>query len=183
MINGILKLFKNDIRKDEALRLYTQIVKQARIPEFYNTLGVPDSPTGRFDMVALHSFLVIRRLRDETVASDLVQALSDTMFTDMDSNLREMGVGDLSVGKSVKALASHYFGLTLAYESGLEGNDDELRLALYRNLYAAAEPTPVQVDYIIDYIRRSDENLMREPISNFETGRIKFAPLSKLPLK
>lgn len=181
MIGILRKLFTNSATKDSALRLYIQIVKQARRPVFYHSLGVPDTPAGRFDLVALHGFLVIQRLRNETTVLSLVQALSDTMFADMDSNLREMGVGDLSIGKHVKMLASHYLGLALAYESGLRGTDDDLRSALRRNLYAAVDPTPVQIDIIVDYIRSSSANLTQEPLSHFNAGTIQFAPLPRLP--
>ena len=73
-------------------------------------------------------------------------------------------------------LASHYLGLALAYESGLRGNDDDLRRALRRNLYATVEPTPAQIDIIVDYIRSSSANLTQEPLSYFNAGTIKFAP-------
>ena len=40
------------------------IVAQARSPSFYRGYGVPDTVSGRFDMIVLHLVLVLRRLRD-----------------------------------------------------------------------------------------------------------------------
>lgn len=86
-------------------RLYRTIVEQARNPEFYQQWEVPDTPDGRFDMIALHAILVLRRMRDDATAANTAQALFDRMFVDFDESLREMGVGDLRVGKQVKAMA------------------------------------------------------------------------------
>lgn len=176
---AILKNFFTDSGvQDAALILYGQIVEQARVPEFYHSLGVPDSPTGRFDMLALHGFLVLHRLRHDEESGPLAQALSDTMFADMDRNLREMGVGDLSVGKHMKKLASHYFGRVVAYEVGLEGTDEQLGDALRRNLYATVEAAPTQVNAMIGYVRTAAASLQGQPFSAFNGGIIEFAPFS-----
>ncbi|WP_374466727.1 ubiquinol-cytochrome C chaperone family protein, partial [Ferrovibrio sp.] len=93
------------------MALYRAIVAQSRQAGFYREHGVPDSLDGRFDMIVLHSFLVMRRLRRIGAAAEpLSQQLFDLMFADMDSNLREIGVGDLSVGKKVKAMAQAFYG-------------------------------------------------------------------------
>src|SRR4051812_22915736 len=79
--------------------IYGMIVAQAREPVFYRTLGVPDTVEGRFDMVLLHLWLVLRRLRESEGGVALSQALFDHFCADMDANLRELGVGDLTVPK------------------------------------------------------------------------------------
>ncbi len=178
MIAILRKFFTDSDVQDAALTLYGQIVEQARVPEFYHSLGVPDSPTGRFDMIALHGFLVLHRLRSDQESGALAQALSDTMFADMDRNLREMGVGDLSVGKHMKRLASHYFGRVVAYETGLGGTDDQLGDALRRNLYATAEAAPTQVAGMISYVRAAAASLQDQPYSAFNGGTVEFSPVS-----
>src|SRR2546430_14212465 len=77
--------------------IYGMIVAQAREPLFYRAMGVPDTVNGRFDMVLLHLWMVLRRLRPVEGGSGLSQALFDHFFADMDDNLREIGVGDLTV--------------------------------------------------------------------------------------
>src|SRR5262249_10301984 len=76
--------------------IYGMIVAQARLPIFYERFRVPDTVNGRFDMVLLHLWLVLRRLRTADGGAALSQALFDHFCSDMDDNLREMGVGDLS---------------------------------------------------------------------------------------
>jgi len=128
-------------RRDRALSgqanaLYAALVAQARQPEFYADLGVPDTVDGRFDMIMLHLSLLLRRLRDD--GEGLAQAVLDTTFDDMDRNLREMGAGDLGVGRRVKAMARAYFGRFEAYDGALEAGDaDALADALARNVKPA----------------------------------------------
>ena len=91
--------------------LYTSAVAAARSPFFYTA----DTLDGRFDLVGLHVFLLIDRLRrDPPPGPELAQAVFDAMFADMDVNLREMGVGDLSVGKKVRAMWEAFHGRAAA---------------------------------------------------------------------
>jgi cytochrome b pre-mRNA-processing protein 3 len=108
--------------------IYGALVAQARDPWFYGELGVPDTVEGRFEMIALHGFIVLNRLKLEKrdgspLAEQLGQAIFDLMFADMDRNLREMGVGDLGIAKRVKALIKGFYGRIKAYEEGLSGVD------------------------------------------------------------
>jgi cytochrome b pre-mRNA-processing protein 3 len=113
---------------DAARALYERAVAQARQPGFYTALGVPDSLDGRFDLVAVHVFLLLYRLkRERAAAAPLAQCLFDVMFDDMDESLRELGVGDLGVGWRVKAMAKALYGRLAAYEAGLAGDDRSWR--------------------------------------------------------
>ena len=117
--------------------MYQLIVQQARDPKFYRDFSVPDTVDGRFEMISLHVFLVLRRLRRSSEgASKLSQALFDYMFEDMDLSLREMGAGDLGVGKRVKIMSENFMGRLIKYSQSLENNNASLLAkALSRNLY------------------------------------------------
>jgi cytochrome b pre-mRNA-processing protein 3 len=170
--------FFKDSPVDEAARdLYVTIVRQGRQPGFYTACGVPDSPDGRFDMIALHAYLVLRRLkREQGKTAALAQALFDLMFADMDHNLREMGVGDLSVGRRVKALAQAFYGRVAAYDEGLDGDDATLKAALRRNIYRHTQPSEAQVSMVADYLRRADRDLATQDVSRLTAGQISFGP-------
>ena len=117
-----MKLFRSEAAEASASLLYEAIVGQARRPEFYRGLGVPDTIQGRFEMIALHAFLVLRQLRaDGPGAARLAQALFDLMFADFDRSFRELGAGDLGVGRRVKTLAKAFYGRLVAYGAGLDG--------------------------------------------------------------
>jgi cytochrome b pre-mRNA-processing protein 3 len=151
---------RNWLRPDPVRRraeeLYAAVVAQARRPEFYARLGVPDSLDGRFELIALHMFLALRRLKAEGEAAS-GQALVDRFVQDMDASLREMGAGDLGVGRRVKAMAQGLYGRIAAYEEGLAQPDDQLEAALRRNLYGTApEPGPAEavLRVVAAYVRQ-----------------------------
>jgi cytochrome b pre-mRNA-processing protein 3 len=119
------RLFRRD-RRGEAIAssLYGAIVAQARKPALYAGLGVPDSVSGRFEMVLLHTILVTRRLASAgEAARQAGQGVFDRFCQDMDHSLREMGVGDLSVPKKMRKVGEAYFGRAAAYEPGLAAGD------------------------------------------------------------
>ena len=98
-------LFRKRRLRAPAGQVYGALVAQARDPWFYRRLGVPDTVEGRFEMVALHCFLVLNRLKmahrdGQPLAQQLGQAVFDMMFADMDRNLREMGIGDLGIAET-----------------------------------------------------------------------------------
>jgi len=123
-------------------RLYGAAVAAAREPVLYQAFGVADTLDGRFDLVCLHTFLVVRRLQREAEPGPaLAQAVFDAMFSDMDISLREMGVGDLSVGRRVRAMWEAFNGRALAYEAALTAGDPaSLESALVRNVWRGTPP-------------------------------------------
>ena len=119
-----------------ARRLFDAVMSEARRPEYYMTGGVADTVDGRFDLVVLHLFLVMRRLKSEGAEGrDLGQRLFDIAFANFDEALREMGVGDLSVPKKVRKMAEAFYGRVDAYQKAFDGGDAALDEALRRNLY------------------------------------------------
>ncbi len=116
-------------------QLYGLAVSAAREPFYYERLGVPDTLDGRFDMVCLFAFLAIRRTRRiEPGGVEIAQAIFDAMFSDMDINLREMGVGDLSVPKRVRAMWEGFHGRASVYEPAMT-EPAALATALARNVW------------------------------------------------
>lgn len=164
VIRSIAGMFRRDPHAEPAARLYDLAVRRAREPVFYAALAVPDTPDGRFEMIALHVHLVCRRLIAEGDAGGaLAQTLFDRMFADMDRNLREMGVGDLAVGKRIKRMAQDYFGRAGAVEAGLQDTGDSLGEALRRNVYSAAAATDEQVGTLAGYVLAASTTLQERP--------------------
>lgn len=169
------RLWSRDSHKAAALGLYDQVVGQARRPEFYAHCGVPDSLDGRFELILLHCFLVLNRLNDDRQrTSGLAQKLFDTMFQNMDLNLREMGVGDLGVGKRIKVMVLAFYGRVSAYEAAIEEGEVALVAALRRNLYGTAEPEPRQVETVARYIASEVAGLGRQELADLMAGKVSF---------
>ena len=114
--------------------IYGMIVTQAREPSFYRDLGVPDTVNGRFDLLVLHLWMVLRRLKSLEGGADLSQVLFDRFCDDMDANLREMGVGDLTVPKRMQAFGEAFYGRAAAYDRALASGREPFAQALCRNI-------------------------------------------------
>lgn len=172
-------LFRKRRWQKPAEGLYLSLVAQSRREQFYLAGGVPDTVDGRFDMICLHTFLVLRRLRAEEApdTAELAQATFDLMFQDMDRNLREMGVGDLSVGKHIKGMAKALYGRIAAYEEGLLAEDPALLdAALRRNLFRGTEPDAAQVDAMAAYVCRQADGLAQQATADLLAGKVSFLP-------
>ncbi len=114
--------------------IYGMIVTQAREPVFYLELDVPDSVNGRFDMLLLHLWIVLQRFKSADGGTELSQALFDHFCIDMDDNLREMGVGDLTVPKRMQAFGEAFYGRSAAYDRALTKGSEALAQALCKNI-------------------------------------------------
>ena len=170
-------LFRRRSRPQAAHTLYLLLLEQARRPEFYERAGVPDSLDGRFDMIALHGFLLMHRLKAVGgTAGDLAQAVYDIMFADLDRSLREMGVGDLGVPKQIKRMVRAFHGRVAAYDSALDGDADELSEALRRNLFGTVSPEREHVALMAAYLRREAAALAAMSTEELLAGRLAFGP-------
>lgn len=131
--------------------IYGMIVAQAREPAFYVAYNVPDTVNGRLDLLILHLWLVLRRLRRDAGGAELSQALFDRFCADMDANLREMGVGDLTVPKRMQAFGEAFYGRSTAYDLASDSGVDELAKALSRNVLDGEFPDSARrlADYAV----------------------------------
>jgi cytochrome b pre-mRNA-processing protein 3 len=144
----ILAAFRRAFYSRNIDALYGMIVAQARSPAFYVDYQVPDTVYGRFEMIVLHLVLFLRRFAPEAgsrpaadtgAARKLGQGLFDAFCSDLDDNLREMGVGDLTVPKEMRRFGEAFYGRQRAYGAALDAADTaELENALARNIFGVA---------------------------------------------
>ena len=174
----ILKRYRE--RKESARvagLLYKEAVDQARKPYFYAHLGVPDSLDGRFELIALHLFMLLNRLKGEGEEADLLaKDLYDAFFADMDRCLREMGAGDLGVGHKVQRMAEGFFGRLNAYDAacGPEAQE-ELSEVLRRNLFGTLEEVETNwLTTMADYVSQGNTFLSQVPVSQLLQGEVSF---------
>ena len=123
--------------------LYDLAVRQARQPAFYTALGVADRIDARFELYTLHVLILILRLRDEgEQGAEVAQGLFNVYVSALDHALRELGVGDISVGKKMRKLGEALYGRMTAYEGPLrDGDRDVLSTALARNVFESDDAT------------------------------------------
>lgn len=173
---AFLGIFRRRPFERAGFTLYAGAVAAARDPWFYTALGVPDTLDGRFDLVGLHTALLIHRLQGPAPGPDLAQAVFDGMFSDMDHNLREIGVGDMSVGKRVRAMWEAFHGRAQAYAAALEaGDEDILAAALARNVWRGATVDD-RARALAGYAFRQYRALQAQELGELAQGRVHFDP-------
>jgi cytochrome b pre-mRNA-processing protein 3 len=169
----IFKRLFGQRKPDPSEALYAAIVAAARQEKFYAEWQVPDTLDGRFDLMVLHMFLTLDRLRHFGAESEVLrQALTDRFFAAMDAALREVGVGDISVGKKVRKMAEAFFGRVAAYTAGMEKSEAELSDALKRNIYA-----DVDGRHAIDLARwvlQAKAILAKQELNDIAQGHVRF---------
>jgi cytochrome b pre-mRNA-processing protein 3 len=178
-------LFKPNPERIAAELAYRRIVEQARQPGFFLHDGVPDTIDGRFELICLHAFLYLHRLKGEPPRSARHgRRFFTAMLADFDRSLREIGTGDLSVGREVKRMAEAFYGRFAAYEEGLAADDAVLRPALARNLFGTALPNPEQLAAMAGYVREQAITLSRQDAGALLAGDIAFGdpPVPAEPL-
>ena len=173
---GLLSAFRRSSHERAGFTLYGAAVATARAPFFYADLGVRDSVEGRLDLIHLHAALLVRRLRRDADKRGpaLAQADFDAMFSDMDVNLREMGVSDLVVGKRVRGLWEAFHGRAIAYEAALDAADpNAMATALARNVWREDEPGP-SATCLARIAFAQAENLQAQGFAQLVAGEARF---------
>src|SRR5690242_9291943 len=173
-------LFRRDARPDTISTLYGTIVAQARLPCFYREYGVGDTVNSRFDLIVLHMALVLDRIAAEPALRGLGQRLFDHFWRDMDHNLREMGVGDLKVPKTMRELGEAFYGRAGVYRAALAAADDgALAQALSRNIYAGVGTDGAR--RLAAYTRLAANRLAGQAAERLAEGIVRFPDPVAIP--
>lgn len=171
--------------------LYGAIVAAGRDAGLYRDANVPDTPLGRFEMLALHVVLVVRRLRiekDEAMA-DLAQDLTDRFFTDVDHAQRELGIGDLGMRRRMKTMGKMYYGRLEAYGDALDkGDGAALAAALRRNALAGsmdadAEPLAIYAATAAQTLDRTEAASLRDGTFRFPSAATVLAAIPETKIQ
>jgi cytochrome b pre-mRNA-processing protein 3 len=163
-------LGKSAARKQVVRSLYAATVARAREPMFFTKFGVPDTIDGRFDLLTLHAWLVLEKLRDAKLA-ELSQSFMDTVFVGFDEGLRDMGAGDMGMGRRMKKLADAFYGRLSSYENSADPT--AMSEALQRNLYRG-QGDVASADAVTQYIQNARTHVGQ---SDVVTGNVDFGAL------
>ncbi|MBY0355456.1 MAG: hypothetical protein K2Q12_06960 [Rickettsiales bacterium] len=180
MLNQLTRLFFPSAERQRAHLIYVALVEQSRNPFFYTTRQVPDTLDGRFELILLHMYLVLHRLKAahggqfDAKESGFERELIEVFVEDMDRSLREIGVGDLGVGRRVKVMANAFYGRLQSYETARQADAAVLQDSLARNLYGTTQATPDTLAAMEDYVQTSVTELAAQPLATIQEGRITF---------
>ena len=158
---GLLDRLLRRRDRTAAMPLYEAVVARAREPHWYLDGQVPDTLDGRFDMVAAVLCTVLLRLERDPDGAPLSAAVTERFIDDMDAQVRQIGFGDMVVGKHVGRMMGMLGGRLGAYRDGLAGGD--MDAALVRNLYRGEAPDPAAVAHVREGLAALHGRL--EPVS------------------
>ena len=167
MLNALRR--RAETRKASDMLLAGTIAR-ARLPVFYETLGVPDTIDGRFDLLVFHAWLVLDRLEQQG-ANALSQSLVDGLFVQFDEALREQGAGDMGMGRRMTKMADAFFGRLKAYRAATD--QETLAEAVVRNLYRGDAGKVEQATALAIYAASVRERLSQ---ADLNTGAPDFGP-------
>ncbi len=172
------RLFRSNPARIAGRKLYEAVTLQARQPAFYAELSAPDTTEGRFELYNLHVVLLLDRLKGlGGQAGETAQALFDTYVSSLDDALREMGVGDISVGKKMRKLGEAIYGRVKNFNAALTSAPDAeaLEAMMIRTVYAGRDNP--HASELADYVRRAVAALAAEPIETLLEGRPVWPPI------
>ncbi len=173
------RLFRPKPAQIAGASLYAACVEQARSPALYAEFGTPDTVEGRFEIYTLHVVLLLDRLvRHGPKAAEVSQGLFDTYVRSLDDALREMGVGDLSVGKKMRRLGEAFYGRVKNYEAAFAALPEagELDALLARTVYAGVEAPPVES--LRGYVTTQRAALAGQDLAPILEGRVAWSPIA-----
>jgi cytochrome b pre-mRNA-processing protein 3 len=176
MFESIKDMLAPSDMQSQVARTYITLVEQARKPFFYQHMGVPDTIDGRFELITLHMFLMLYRLKqeeDRAQYEEFNRILIEYLFDDMDQSLREMGVGDTGVGKRIKQMANALYGRLSHYEKGIEG-EENLREVLTRNVYGTTTVNQDRLSQLEIYLQTNLVLLKQQDAAAILSGEITF---------
>lgn len=159
-------------RKDRgtAPALYEAVVARGRAPHWYAEGGVPDTIDGRFDMIAAVLAFVLLRLEREPAAIAPSTQLAECFIDDMDSQLREIGIGDVVVGKHMGRMMGMLGGRLGAYRAGLEAGS--IREAVIRNVYRGTAPEAAALAHVEAGLLALRDALADTPVEKILAGQL-----------
>lgn len=164
-------------------RLHSEIVGAVRQRDFYLAYAVPDTFEGRFELLALHAGLVLRRFNAaEAPGPAVAQDLVDTVFGHLDADLRQAGVGDITVPKRMKKLCEAFLGRSAAYDTALRAGPDAIETAVVRNIYAGRDETGA-APRMARYTAAIRESLDATPLETCLAGPLPFPDPSSITLQ
>ena len=171
---------KNILNKSKTI--YNLIIKQSRLKKFYTNLGVPDTVDGRFELIILHFFIIDNALDKKAKENEeIYKEILEIMYKDFDMSLREMGVGDLSVGKKIYHMTEAFSGRVFAYRKFKENiNKEKMKETIRKNIYGTLkEVDSTFINYMLLYIQDSLKFINNSSLNNISENNSIFLDLNR----
>lgn len=170
----ITRFFAGNSGRDALRPLYLAVVAEGRQPAWYRDCRVPDTIDGRFDVIAALFAILLLRLEAEPASRPLnrqMVLLTETFIDDMDGSLRQVGIGDLMVGKQVGNMMSALGGRLTAFRAAF-GERGALESVVRRNLFREAPPSGRAVEAAAERLRDFRRRVGSTPLDALLGGEV-----------
>lgn len=163
-------------RREAAEKIYDAIVAQSRNPVFYVRCGVPDTLSGRFDMLVIHMFIVMHNLRmGDNEGKLLGKEIIEAFVREMDSMVRDLGIANIYVAQEVRKIADLFYKQLIIYTTAVENrNKRSLSEAIWKSFQSGDDTANVAADVIADYVFHALENMREMPLNLLLQGNLEF---------
>ena len=174
-LNPLKRFLRRSKAADDSAILYGAIVAQARLPAVYRGLEVPDTLEGRFVLLGLHLFAILNRLRAGGAESrDLAQSLMDRFTNDMETVLREQGVSDLKIPKTMRRLAGANLAQLQAYQEALGQGRQALAAEVATALPMADDEARIVAGRLAAYVEAMVTSMETVSLASLREGEVAF---------
>jgi cytochrome b pre-mRNA-processing protein 3 len=151
--------------------VFDAITARAREPHWYVEGKLPDTLDGRFAVLATLTALVMVRLEADGAAGDAVSvALTERFIQVMESEHRELGLGDPTLGKTVRKLVGKLARRTELWRS-VDRGSPEWTEATRESLYKDDVP-PEAIQHSGDALKRISGRLAELRLDDIQQGKI-----------
>ena len=176
--------FKKNKTKQISLLIYKKLVSYSRNKIFYTYLKVPDTLDGRFDLIIFHLYFIhIALFKKGVLEQQVYDEVLSIMYKDFDSNLREIGVGDLSVGKKIYHMSEAVAGRIIAYNNS-KNSKEKIQDAILRNIYSSKKIFDKKIiSIMVDYFLINIKNIKSKKLVEIKENSDIFFDLEKIIIK
>jgi len=127
---------------EDAGRIYSKLMGQARQAGFYGDGKAPDNYDGRIDVLTLHIAAVLEALSHHGEQGErLSQAIFDVMRDDFEIAMREEGLSDTGIKRRIKPMMQLFYTRVKSYAGAFKSEDAraQLKVAFETGLLVEAE--------------------------------------------
>lgn len=151
--------------------LFDSVTAEARRPHWYVEGQVPDTLDGRFAVLATLLALVIVRLEADGGEGDRISvAVTERFIEVMESEHRELGLGDPTLGKTVRKLVASLARRTQIWREAAA--DERAWTQAARESLSMADGPDAAAEHAASALRRHWEQLGQASLGDLEQGRI-----------
>jgi cytochrome b pre-mRNA-processing protein 3 len=148
--------------------LFDAVTAEARRPFWYVEAAVPDTLDGRFAVLVTITALLLVRLEREGAAGDAASvALTERFIEVMESEHRELGLGDPTLGKTVRKLVGMLAKRTELWRGAEADWIEATRASLYKG-----DVDEVALKHGAAALHAFAQRLAGTPLAQLEGGKI-----------